>query len=794
MIARYLKIAFRHLWKSKAQSFTGIFSLAFSLACFVPALYWMRYETSYDNFYPGSERIYRLYAIEKQSGKVNEMVQEPLVWMLREQFPATEASAGFYPETNVCSAEGTPYIRLRTLLTDNPFFSVFPQTFVSGDAQHALETMYNIVLTETTAVRLFGGAEKAVGRQIQSLYYFFYPPYTVTAVVKDPPPNTNLPFDALLFYRLQTGDPGELFWDMFNTHAYVKLHPGADAGRLDEQLRDYTSRLGVKTDIELRLLPLSDVRHRLNGNLTFILVFIRLFAAFGTLLLFSALFNFLGLHLTLFHGRIREFRLRAVHGATGGRLVWQMTFELACAILPALLLAGCLVVLARPAFSGLLEMEINLGRLLRLFAVCATAATGLTLFAGAIAFRRLSRLATRTSSRVKPAGQPALRPAAVVLQLAVSMALLVATSVVMMQMHFVGRSDLGFDRRGIVQLSGLLPQIRKNLRTALIRELEAIPQIESIAASAFEPQYKAEPDEMVTLIEWPGKAPHEKPAFHLVPTDSRFAETFGLKMRTGAWWKEGGRNKIVLNEEALRVMGLAEAVGTVVRMSIFMSDADYIEEYEIVGVVKDFHTLSLRSRILPTIFVSSDSQEEIVGDNLLYIRVTPGREQEVIRRVDDILPSLDASMAGVSLRPVGELYDRHNQAEQAGLKLFSILAAVCLLIALFGVYALASASTQRRRKEIAIRKIAGATAGSIVRMFLREYIWLVILAALLALPPACLAMNSWLQGYAYRASIPWLLPAGVIAGVAAVVLSAVSKQVLAAAGSNPGEVVKSERG
>ena len=268
----------------------------------------------------------------------------------------------------------------------------------------------------------------------------------------------------------------------------------------------------------------------------------------------------------------------------------------------------------------------------------------------------------------------------------------------------------------------------------------------------------------------------------------------GLNILAGEWWREGGKNKVVLNEEAARLMGLAEPVGSAIRMSVFMSDADSIEAYEVVGVVKDFHTLSLRSRILPTLFIPSNPQAEIVNDNMLYLRVSPGREQEAMQRVNAILPSQDASMAGVLPTPVGELYERLNQSEEAGLKIFSISAAVCLLISLFGIYAAASASTQRRRKEIAIRKVAGATAGSIVRMFLCEYIWLVIVAALVSLPPACLSMHIWLQSYAYRTGVPWWLPAGVIAGAGAVVLSTVLWQVLRAANSNPGEVVKSERG
>ncbi|MDR1623745.1 MAG: FtsX-like permease family protein [Tannerellaceae bacterium] len=170
----------------------------------------------------------------------------------------------------------------------------------------------------------------------------------------------------------------------------------------------------------------------------------------------------------------------------------------------------------------------------------------------------------------------------------------------------------------------------------------------------------------------------------------------------------------------------------------------------------------------------------------------PAGEQEAIRQITATLPGINATMAGVRLAPVGELYDRLNQSEQTGLQLFSLLAAVCLLISLFGIYTVATASAQRRRKEIAIRKVAGAKAGDIVRMFFREYARLTIIAGAVALPPVYLAMSRWLQGYAYRTDIPWWLPAGVIAVVAVIVLFTVLRQVLKAASSNPAEVVKSE--
>lgn len=788
MFAHYLKIAFRNMWKYKTQSFTGIFGLAFGLACFVPALYWMHYETSYDSFYPDAEHIYRVHTVEKQSGKVNKVASKIMENKMREQFPAVEASTCLMSGKENCRTEEIPHVRMSMLYADNTFFSVFPQTFVSGDAVQPLQVLNNMILTETMAVRLFGDAEKAIGQKVQNTIRADWPPYTVTAVIKDLPPNSNLLFDAIIYHDMLKSFsefPEDSQWKMFFMELYVKFNPHANTGETAEQLRDLASRLGSNPDIELRMLPIGDVRHKLDSDAPFTMNFIGLFVASGILLLLTAIFNFLNLHLDLFRQRIRELRLRTVHGASGGQLIRQMMFELSCSILLALLPACCFVVIACPLFSGLLGIEIGMVQVVLLLAVCGIGVMVLMMSVGSVLFWRLSRLAMRPRPEGQATGRPALRRMAVSLQLVVSVVFIVAAWVVMMQMSFVNHKDLGFDRRGIIQLSGFTDYSGK-VEKVLIHELAAIPQIENITDASFEPQHKASPFTTVTDVDWPGKPVSEKPAFNLLFTDSRFAETFGLKMLMGEWWDEGQTKKIVLNEEAVRVMELSEPVGSIVRMPSF-DDNSMMEDYEVAGVVRDFHTLSLRNRISPTFFVQSPALY-----NTLYIHVTPGQEMEVIRRVTAMLPDIDATLVDAHLTPISELYDRLNQSEQAGLKMFSVLAGVCLLISLFGIYAVAAAASRRRRKEIAIRKVVGAEVNSIVRMFFREYTSLVVFAGVVALPLAYIAMSRWLQGYAYRTNIPWWLLAGVITGVVMVVLLTVLGQVLKAANSNPADVVKSE--
>jgi len=174
----------------------------------------------------------------------------------------------------------------------------------------------------------------------------------------------------------------------------------------------------------------------------------------------------------------------------------------------------------------------------------------------------------------------------------------------------------------------------------------------------------------------------------------------------------------------------------------------------------------------------------------IYARVVPGQENEAIQRINALLPKIDASLVDVSPTTLNEVYNRLNRSEQAGLQVFLVLSIVCLLVSLFGIYAIAAAASQRRRKEIAIRKVAGAQVGDIVRIFFSEYSLQVMIAGLIALPPAYLFMSRWLQGYAYRTTIPWWLLAAVIAGVVAIVLATVCKQILKAANNNPADEIK----
>ena len=230
-------------------------------------------------------------------------------------------------------------------------------------------------------------------------------------------------------------------------------------------------------------------------------------------------------------------------------------------------------------------------------------------------------------------------------------------------------------------------------------------------------------------------------------------------------------------------MGLENPIGMTISLPYMGKESDF----RIVGVVGDCHLYSLRSHILPTLFHNSP-----FPTNTFYLRVADGQEQAAIRWLNERLPRIHPTFAAIEPTPLSVLYDRLGASERTGLKLFAVLAAVCLLVSLFGLYAVASSTTRQRRKEIAIRKVFGARTGQIIALFFREFLLLTLLSGVIALPIAYAILLHWLRGYAYRIAIPWWLPTGILLLVATLVLLTVLGQVRKAANGNPAEVVKNE--
>jgi len=578
--------------------------------------------------------------------------------------------------------------------------------------------------------------------------------------------------------------PENMQWSFFPMSGYLRFTPAANVKEIERQLPDFIANLG-KDNIEVRIMPISKVRHELNADVPFTLKFIHLFIFSGALLLFAAIFNFMNFHIGLFSQRHRELHLRMVNGASNRQLVMQMMVEQTCALLLSLLLAAFLIVLIRPVFSNWLSIQLDYPQLISLFSICCIALLAIMWIIGLIASSGLSHFAMQPKAVREVTARSWLCRGAITLQLAVSILFIVSSLVVMQQLRFVNQKDLGLDKNGVIQLSGFTDYSGK-VEATLIQELAKIPQVECLSDAYFQPKHSIGPMEQSTSVEWDGKESSDKTVFHLLYTDEQFPQVFRLKMMAGNRWEKGQTTKVLLNEEAVRVMGLKNPIGSIIRIPS-LEDINVMTKYEVAGVVKDFHTLSLRNRISPTILVPTDFLH-----NILYVRVTPGEEAEAVQRIMKLLGELDPTLSETRISTVGDLYADLNQSEEVGLDMFSVLAFVSLLLSLFGIYAIAVASTHRRRKEIAIRKVMGAEIKDIIRIFFREYILLVVISGIIALPLAYYIMTEWLQGYAYRITVSGGLLCGVLIGTVLVVLLTVFWQIWKAANGNPARVISME--
>ena len=269
---------------------------------------------------------------------------------------------------------------------------------------------------------------------------------------------------------------------------YVKLHPSADPKAFANQLKELPERIGVNKEIELRTLPIREIRHHLNEDTPFTLNFIGLFVVSGALLLFAALFNFLNSYMDLFRQRVREWRLRTVNGATRKQLIEQMSVELGCSVLASLLVALIFIVQVKPLFARWLEIDLEMGRFLFLFAGVGIGTFLILQCTGLVFFGQFSHTAT-TSLVPKETVKPLLlRRMAVTLQLMISILFIVASLVVMEQMRFVNQKDLGFDPKGLIQLSGFV-DVSGKIESTLMQELSALPQVKSFTDTNFKPQH-----------------------------------------------------------------------------------------------------------------------------------------------------------------------------------------------------------------------------------------------------------------------------------------------------------------
>ena len=802
MLRSYLKIAWRTLRKRVGTTAINVVGLAVGLAACLLIGLWMQHEMSYDAFHPDADRIHRVLVDTEAGGNAIYAPQgpAPLRDVILSDIPEATAATRFRPDRGaLLQRDGESFTDHTVVRSDAAFLDVFGGfQLLRGDRQAALDGADAIVLTAATAQRLFGSID-VVGETLD------YRDRTrqVTGVLADVPETSHLQFDAV---AAMTAVPPILQdnWTGFRYFTYAKLGAGASAAAFQEKLNAIATQYGA-ADIQERFnFPLDQITYTLpaeplprihlysdfnvldaGGSITTVYVF----GAIGLFLLLIACINFMNLATARASERATEVGMRKTLGAgrrqLAGQFLGEAMLTTAAAAGAALLLAGGVL----PTFNGLAGTTFTVGAFLQPGVVLGGLALVLVvgLVAGSYPAFALSRFAPaavlKASGRHSTGGQgQRLRQGLVVVQFAISIALIVGTLVAQEQFGYIQSKQLGFDKERVVQIEGadaLGPR-----QAAFVDRVRQLPGVTASAAG----------DGLFGGSSGNGFWPADSAAaasqvLRYFKVGPRFVEAMDIEVVHGRAFdpaRPADSAAVILNQAAVEAYGWDDNP-TGQRLAYGETEA---EVFDVIGVVDNFHFQSMRSEVDPAALFLGDPRDADVPGSV-YARLAPGVPTGRL----DALQSAWADFAGAApfqYQFLDQTYDRlHRDVQRAG-TLFSLFAGLAIVIACLGLFGLATYTVQRRRKEIGIRKALGATASQIVVLLSKQFIQLVALAAVVALPLAYWAMQRWLQDFAYRTGVgvDTLLGATLIAGVVA--LLAIGYQAVRAARLNPAITLRDE--
>ena len=809
MITHYLKVAFRNLLKYKTQSFISVLGLAVGLGFFTFGFHWLRYETSYDSFYPDADRSYLVY-IQDENNKQG-YSPTALVDFIRERLPEVEVVTQSYANNSFNYTFDENTIKTPDFMSvDSSFLDIFPQVLVCG---RTLERPDEIIVSESLAKKYFGRAEKALGVVLQqsSAYGFHMPDarqLRIVGVMTDAPQNATMtPCGYYYNHGDQKSDitnPKE--WEIGSGFTHLKLKEGVKEADFKAHLDKAISQLDFLKEKSFKVIPLHQKHFEFASEESFSYSAISMFTLATGLLLCCVLFNFMNLFLNRYYQRIREVKLRKSVGASTGKLLVQVMVEIMSFGVVGTLMCGCFIELGIPLFEETFGISIPKADIMweyaRLGIVLLVVMQVLLLFPAWQFIRSVGKQVLTGVPQSR--GRNQMRRIGLAIQLVICLFFLASATSLYRQLRFMNDTDLGIDTGHIVEL--MVRSFEQNGKD-MLEDIRQLPMVERHATAS---QWIVSKEGLQTNdgYEWRGKTEEDKKlTFAPIDVTKDADKMFNFRLKEGRmysdadWIGTGNQkdfltgvpvlNKVLVSESAVRAMRLEHPVGEIIRVPFQLVGRDPVwTDYEIIGVIRDFHPQGMKAEPLPTLVFQNFRFISPIN----YFQVTKGTETEFIKAVDRLAQKHGWVYEGINTPPqlLSDKMQNLNKSETATFRLFAILTLLCVLISLFGIFAISSTTIVQRRKEIAIRKVMGATAREVVELFFREYSWLVSVSAVVAFPFFYWVVSRWLEQYPYRVSVG----AGVyvvLSGITILlVLLTVFRQVMRAANENLADVVKSE--
>lgn len=771
MLQHYLKIGFRNLLKYKIQTIVSTIGLAVGFTCFALANLWIHYEVSYDSNLEGADRFYILYQNDPyyDSG-YSPYMPYPVSTFLVNEFPEVEAACAYSRWKGIeLQVEGQPAIETHEMIADSCMMNMFGITVSSGN----VDFMYSdehIALTEETALRMFG-TKDVLGKEIK----VDGEKKLISATLKDLK-HSNLSFD--FWGNGGYLRPWQKDWSTGSFYIIVQLHKGVDPVAFQKKLASKKQNTDTQSSVNrfegIQLMPLSQYRNSsLNEEISIRFNYLILFSISGGLVILCSLFNYLSLFVTRMRMRNREIGLRKVCGSSKSSLFLLFAIEYMMLILLSGVVGMALVEIVLPAFKEMSAVSGNIYKESSIFFVGVVFVSLLIL---------LPFTLRRTYGNTKNKNE--FRKVSIVFQLIISILFIFCMSVIMKQIFFLKNTDLGWERKNIAVFPLIYPNDHFD---EIADKVEQMPCTREVLKQHLGLLPKGGCLNLY-INEWKGKPDSIKDINMMaIPEGEKLAKFYNLKLLKGEMVKEGDRKKVMINESAAKILGLKDPVGE----KIYWGD-EHKAELTIVGLLKNFHTTPPTVPVAPILLIGENgTKASFWGKKQILIKYHEGQWNELKTKVETMFlqeyPDVRYKLVNVE-----DEYNKYLKSEDTLLKLLSVISFVCVLIAIFGIFSLVTLSCEQRRKEIAVRKVNGASVKNILAMFGKEYMLLLVIASVIAFPIGYILMKQWLQSYIKQTTITPSVFIFIFAGIAFIIAICIGWRVWQAARQNPAEVIKNE--
>ncbi|MGN6341631.1 MAG: ABC transporter permease [Ginsengibacter sp.] len=816
MIKNYLKIAWRNLMKNKVFSLINIVGLSTGLACCMLISLYILNETSYDRYQKNADNIYQVGTEFRGVGDIKKLPNTPAAMgeIMKSVFPEIQQTTRlvrlfgedktllqYTPPNNAVKS----FYETKGYLADSTFFRMFTYNFIAGDPSTALSNPNSVVLSEEIAKKIFGN-QPALHKIIHiSSSTNGDHDFEVTGVFK--PINKPSHIDGRFFLSTMGGDVAQMIknagTNLANNnmyYTYLLLAPGADPKKLEAQFPAFIDKYAGK---ELKAVGFQKVQYLVSlkdihlhsgsdadvtpsGSVTYLYIL----ASIALFTLLIACINFMNLATARSSKRSSEVGIRKVLGAEKKLLITQFLGESVMMSLIAFVFAILFTELLIPAFNSVSGKNLSLNFSNITIVVAFLLLSILTgLLAGSYPAFYLSSFKPAKVLKGKFSNSLAavsLRKGLVIFQFVISVVLIVASVVISQQMAYLRSADLGFEqeRQIVIPLrSANAKKIYSSFRDELLKQ----STISNVGASAFYPGITNYSD---IILYKQGESMQQGKDVRMNYVDTRFLQTLHITPVAGRLFSDDFRSDtskaIILNEKAIKELGFASTQESIGKKLFFdFQGKNY--DFDIVGVVKDFHYEDLHLPITPYAFQLSLQPQY----NYMIVHAKAGDINNILASVKNSWHNLNPSEP-FEYNFLDEDFQKNYDAENRLSAIVGYFTAIAILISCLGLLGLAIFSAEQRTKEIGVRKVLGASVSSIVALLSKDFLKLVALAVLIASPLAWFAMNKWLQSFAYRIHINWTVFAITALAALLIALITISFQAIKAAIANPVKSLRSE--